>query len=447
MRLAVRLGYNYVRLWVLGLSPRRILATVRWGSRLLGTLRRRRAEERLTVAVDVCAFWEPLTGVGWYLYRLLQHMADRDDVRLRLYGPGLVDKRDVPPPVVELPAGIALEEIRYRVPENLSLVHYYLADKLRRVQDRLIAADGNRVLFAPNYFLPPWFDRSRGALVATVHDLSFRKVPATVRDSTRRDLEAHFQSTIRRAARILTDSETVRGELLSPGGQAEHRAGGGQAEHMIDGSRVHAVILGPGSVSVETPGERPEGTPDRYVLHVGTLEPRKSLPTLLEAWRLLRAAPEDREPDLPMLVLCGRLGWKSDLLRHEIDAARAAGWLVHYGYLPDEQVAALYRDALLVAMPSIYEGFGLPAVEAMVAGIPLMCSDIPVLREVAGDAAVYVTPERPERWAAALKRVLGDRDLRAELARRGRERGRRFDWRVSAEQTVNVWKKAAGERC
>ncbi len=443
MRVAVRLGYNYVRLWVLALSPRRILATIRWGRWLRDTIRRRRTERRLTVAVDVSAFWEPLTGVGWYLYRLLQHLADREDVRLRLYGPGLVDKRDVPPPVVELPAGPALEEVRYRVPENLSFVHYYLADKLRRVQDRLIAADGNAVLFAPNYFLPPWFDRCRGALVATVHDLSFRKVPATLRDSTRRDLETHFQSTVERAERILTDSRTVRAELLESG--------------LVDGSRVDAVILGPGSVSAETRGESPENAPQRYALHVGTLEPRKSLPTLLAAWRLLRArgapeerdavAPEERDavaPEaVPSLVLCGGLGWKSDQLRVEIDQAQAEGWLVHYGYLPDQQVAALYRGALLVAMPSIYEGFGLPAVEAMGFGVPLVLSDIPVLREMAGEAAIYVPPELPEAWADALARILGDEQLRADLARRGRERSQLFDWRTTAEQTVAVWQAAA----
>ncbi len=429
MRVAVALGYNYVRLWVLALSPRRIRATIRWGGWLRRTLRHRRAEPRLTVAVDVTAFWEPLTGVGWYLYRLLQHLADRDDLRLRLYGPGFVDKRDVPPPVVELPAGPAIEEVRYVVPENLSLVYYYLADKLRRVQDRLIAADGNQVLFAPNYFLPPWFDRCRGALVVTVHDLSFRKVPATVRDSTRRDLETHFLRTVKRADRVLTDSETVRAELLETG--------------VVDGSRVDAVILGPGSVSAEAPGEAPERAPERYVLHVGTLEPRKNLPTLLAAWRLLR----ERDASLaPPLVLCGRLGWKSEGLEREIAEGREEGWLVHYGYLPSAQVAALYRGALLVALPSIYEGFGLPAVEAMGAGAPLVCSDIPVLREVAGDAAVFVSPEQPRAWADALGSILRDEPRRSALARRGRERSRRFDWRATAEQTAAVWRQAARAR-
>ncbi len=322
MRIAVRLGYNYVRLWVLAFSPRRIAATIRWGRWLRDTLRRRRAEPRLTVAVDVSAFWEPLTGVGWYLYRLLQHLADRDDVRLRLYGPGFVDKRDVPPPVVELPRGRALEEIRYRVPENLSFVHYYLADKLRRVQDRLIAADGNAVLFAPNYFLPPWFDRCRGALVATVHDLSFHKVPETLRDSTRRDLEANLKSTLERAERILTDSRTVRAELLDSG--------------WVDGTPVDAVILGPGSVSAETRGESPKGAPERYALHVGTLEPRKSLPTLLAAWRLLRAAgvaPEARQQSVapPTLVPAAARGGAGARPEGGSDGDESGSWRAHYG--------------------------------------------------------------------------------------------------------------------
>ena len=106
------------------------------------------------------------------------------------------------------------------------------------------------------------------------------------------------------------------------------------------------------------------------------------------------------------------------------------------------EAAALYRGALLVALPSIYEGFGLPAVEAMAAGAPLVCSDIPVLREVAGDAAVYVPPEQPEAWADRIGELLADSELRRELARRGRARSRRFDWRQTAEQTLTVWRAA-----
>ncbi len=428
MQVAVRLGYNYVRLWIVGLHPRRLLATVRWARLFRRTIMARRSEPRLTVAVDVSALWEPLTGVGWYLYRLLEHLADRDDVRLRLYGPGFVDKRDIPPPVVELPTGSAIEEVRYVVPENLSFVFYYLAEKLRRIQERLIAADANRVVFAPNYFLPPWFDRCDGELVVMVHDLSFLTVPETLRESTRRDLETHVRDTSRRAARVLTPSSTVRGELIAGG--------------LVDASRACAVPHGPGSVSITAPGAPPAGTPERYVLHVGTLEPRKNLPTLLAAWRMLR----ERVPDPPSLVLCGRLGWKTETLEQEIESGRREGWLVHNGYLPDEQVAALYHGALLVVLPSIYEGFGLPALEAMMAGAPLLCSDIPVLREVAAEGAIYVPPDQPAAWADQLAELLADSEQRADLARRGRDRSKQFDWRRTAEQTVAVWKEAADSR-
>lgn len=406
--------------------PRRIAATIRFVRAMRATAAARRAEPRLTVAVDISPLWEPLTGIGWYLYRLLEHLADRDDVRLRLYGPNLVSTPDLPPPVVPLPSGPALEEVRYEVGDDLAVSYVSAVVWLRRLTARLIAADGNQILFAPNYFLPTWFFRARGRLVATVHDLSFLRVPWTMRETTRENLETHLRSTVERASLVLTDAETVRGELIDSG--------------LVAPERVCAVALGPGAATaaggVDTP--LPAGVPADYVLHVGTLEPRKDLPTLLAAWRLLRA----RTSALP-LVLCGRLGWKTEELEKAIREGVAEGWLVHLGYLEDAQVAALYRHATLVVMPSIYEGFGLPAVEAMCLGAPLLVSDIPVLREVAGDAAVYAQSGEPEDWCQHLTRLLADADARAELIARGRQRSARFTWRRTADETVAVWQHAA----
>lgn len=426
LHLAHRLGYYRVRLWVVGFDPRRILATLRYFASLSAIQRRRREEPRLTVAVDVSALWEPLTGIGWYLYRLLEQLASRDDLVLRLYGPDVIDKGDVRPPTIELPEGPAIERVRYRVPETLSFVHYWLADRLRGRLDRLIAADGNRVLFAPNYFLPPWFERCDGVLVATLHDLGVLKVPETMRESTRRDLSSQLERVAHRAVRVLTDTETVRGELVESG--------------LVVAEKVHAIHLGPGSVARTEPTP-PAEAPDRsYVLHVGTLEPRKNLPALLAAWPLLL----ERMGDPPLLVLCGGYGWKSDTLRPMVEAAQQEGWLRHYGYLADGEVAALYRDADLVVMPSLYEGFGLPLVEAMSLGVPLLCSDIPVLREVAAEAALYAPPERPEIWAEQIEELWRRPEKRRELMRLGGARAGRFSWRSTADATLEVWRAAAG---
>lgn len=422
---AHRLGYFRLRLWLIAFQPRRLIATWRYARQLQRTMAQRRQETRLTVAVDVSALWQPLTGIGWYLYRLLESVAQRDDVRLRLYGLSLFDKEGLPDPVIELPQGPALEWVRYRVPEDLSVVHYYLSDRLRAQQDRFIAGDGNDVLFAPNYFLPPWFDRAQGHLVVTVHDLGLLRVPDTLHDHTRQQLAQHLEQTLRRTRRVLTDSETVRQELIETG--------------MATEETVHAVHLGPGSVAkVETP-RRPAGCPDEFVLAVGTLEPRKNLSTLFAAWRGWRQAGGAPPP----LVLCGGLGWKSEGLQAELEAGRAEGWLHHLGYLDDAEVAGLYEAARWVAMPSLYEGFGLPLVEAMSFGAPLLCSDIPVLREVAAEAAIYALPLDVEAWIRQSRRLAEDDALRLDLGQRARRRGTEFDWQRTAQETVAVWRAAA----
>jgi glycosyltransferase involved in cell wall biosynthesis len=116
---------------------------------------------------------------------------------------------------------------------------------------------------------------------------------------------------------------------------------------------------------------------------------------------------------------------------------------MHPGYVAPEQLAALYRGATLVAMPSLYEGFGLPVVEAFAAGAAVVASDLPVLREVAGDAALFVPASDGEAWTDALERLLADASLRSALAARGRERAERFDWRRAAAAHVDVWRAAA----
>jgi alpha-1,3-rhamnosyl/mannosyltransferase len=407
-------------------SPRRLRQTWIWAVEIADQIRRRRAEPRLTVAVDVNSFYEPLTGVGWYLHQILLHLAERDDVRLRLYGQRLVHGDPwIPRPVAAFPAGPALERIDYDAPDGLVIRPWRGRQVLRRLASLLMAADGNQVIFAPNYLFPPLFWLARGARVATIHDLSVWKVPWAVRPDSGEALRERLERTLFEADLLLTPSEAVRQELI---------------ERNVAGSRVRAIHHGTGLVGEVSIASPPPRTPPRYALHVGTVEPRKNVPALLAAWRLLRL----RRADPPPLVLCGGFGWQAEEARREIGAAEAEGWLVHLGYVSTQELAALYRGAELVALPSFYEGFGLPAVEALRAGAPLLASDIPVLREVAGDAALYAPPDRPDLWADCAGELLADAGLRADLRRRGLERARRFDWERAAEETVRAFRAAAG---
>jgi glycosyltransferase involved in cell wall biosynthesis len=371
------------------------------------------------VAVDVNSFYEPLTGVGWYLHQILAHLADRDDLRLRLYGQSLVESDPgAPRPVVELPSGPAIERVVYAAPDGLVVPPWRADQILRRLAPLLAAADGNAALFAPNYLFPPLFRFATGERVATIHDLGVLKVPWAMRPDASMALRERLERTLFTADLLLTPSEAVRRELIGIG---------------IAPGRVRAIHHGTGVLSEAVPAPLPVAAPPRFALHVGTIEPRKNVAVLLAAWRRLRSAGEP-----PPLVLCGGWGWKSEAIRGEIADAAREGWLIHLGYVSAGELAALYAAAELVALPSFYEGFGLPAIEALAAGAPLVASDLPVLREVAGDAALYAPPDRPDLWAARISTLLTDGALRDDLRRRGRDRARRFDWHRAAAETAQA---------
>jgi len=406
--------------------PRRLADSFGWLTSTIRTVLQRRREPRLTVAVEVSAFWEPLTGIGWYLYRLLEHLADHRDIRVRLYGPSVIESPDLPKPTVELPQGPAIETISYAVPERFLLPAGWITRILRRLEPLLIAADRNRVLFAPNYFLPRRFRLAAGARVSTVHDLGFRRFPWALRQETLNDLADKFEHSVRESSRIISVSGAVRDELAAFG--------------YVDPARVTVVHHGPGQLSTVEPGRLPQGLPSRYALHVGTIEPRKNVGTLLQAWRILR----QRLSQCPDLVLCGRYGWKTDVLQRQVEAAEKAGWAHHLGYVEDPELAALFRSAQAVIFPSHYEGFGLPAVEALWAGVPLVASDIPVLREVTDGAALFAPDDDPAALADAVERALFDRELRQDLVERGLRRITELSWSRAARQTEAVWRQAAG---
>ncbi len=191
--------------------------------------------------MDVNSFYEPLTGVGWYLHQILAHLADRDDLRLRLYGQSLTESRsrraEPGAVVVAFPAGPAIERVVYAAPDGLVVPPWRADQILRRLAPLLMVADGNDVLFAPNYLFPPLFRFAAGERVAKIHDLGVLKVPWAVRPDSGVALRERLERTLFAADLLLTPSEAVRRELIVIAGAG------------VSPGRVRAIHHGPGTLS------------------------------------------------------------------------------------------------------------------------------------------------------------------------------------------------------
>ena len=378
----------------------------------------------MKVAVDATPLWGSVTGVGWYLHSVLHAMAEEPDLHLLLFGP-LGEEVSVAPP-----QGSAIEFVHFPLREDLSLPPGLLRQALRLLVPYVISRHEPDVLFAPNFFLPRRFGATSGPQVAMVHDLASIHFGWTLADDTALALKKELEKSIRQARYVLTPSETVRSELVEL--------------ELAPAEKVVAIHHGPGHLASQRPPDsklrsslEALGAEGDYVLSVGTLEPRKNLKVLLEAWQMAN----DSDRGLPRLVLCGARGWKDDDLKGAFSRGIEQGWLLLPGYVSDEQLEHLYFGASVVVQASLYEGFGLPLVEAMAAGCPLVCSDIGVFREVVGDAGLYADAEEPAAWVEAVLGAL-EPEMAEELVSRGRKRVVQFDWTRCGAETLRVLREA-----
>jgi glycosyltransferase involved in cell wall biosynthesis len=276
------------------------------------------------------------------------------------------------------------------------------------------------VLHAPSpAAVPPAGPRQR--LVVTVHDLAFRLFPSLYPPAWRAMFRAGMRRAARRADAIVAVSRNTARDLVRMA--------------RVEPSRVHVVPL---AASLPATSADPAPALDRmrvsppYLLFVGTLEPRKNLVRLVRAYR--RAALR-----LPhTLVLAGPLGWRAQRLHREL-ATHGPGRVVLTGSVAAPDLDALYRGADAFCYPSLYEGFGLPVLEAMARGVPAIVADASSLPEVAGDAAIRVNPRSVRDLAGAIERVLTDRHEAARMAEAGRERAAMFSWEQTARMTLRVY--------
>jgi glycosyltransferase involved in cell wall biosynthesis len=269
--------------------------------------------------------------------------------------------------------------------------------------------------------------------VVTVHDLSFLHLPELFPPAKRLYLSALCRASVHKAAAVIAVSRQTADDVV--------RRFQAPPEKVTVAYNGVDARFAPGLPGRTAAFRRAKGLPDRFFLFLGTLEPRKNLETLLSAyaaWRG-RANPSDRDIKL---VIAGGKGWFYDAIFARAANLDVQDAVVFPGYVPDDELPDWYRAASGFVYPSVFEGFGLPALEAMACGVPVLCSDIPALREVAGDAALVVSPRDVDGWAAGLALLAGQPALRDELRVRGLARAARFTWQAAAARTLDVYRRA-----
>ena len=369
----------------------------------------------MRLALDATALLGPRTGVGTMVAEVAERLAARADVDLRLFAVswrGRDDLSTVAPPgatVVRRP--LAARPLRAA----------WLRSEQPPIEWLAGAADA---VHGPNFVVPP---ARRAARVVTVHDLTVVRFPELCTADT-----LQYPPLLRRAVAHGAWVHTV----------SEHVADEVRAWLDVPPERVVAV---PNGVTPVVGGDPDEGRRlaghQRYVLALGTIEPRKDFPTLVAAFDDLAA----EDPELG-LVIAGPDGWGTADLADAVHHAHHADRITRLGFVEPPTRASLLRGAAAFAYPSVYEGFGLPPLEAMSAGIPVVVTAAGAVPEVVGDAARIVPVGDPAALAGALAEVLTDDDAAQRLVTAGRSRVQRYSWDATADGLVDLYHRAIGDR-
>lgn len=376
---------------------------------------------KMKVLLNALSIAYPISGVGQYTLQMGRALGSllcpekvlwfgKDfSVDSHMKSPGIIDSIQY-----------CLKDAFRKIPGLRTRVHIW-----RNHRFQSYACETKPSLYHETNYVP--FDFQHGPTIITVCDLSFVRHPEWHPVDRVKYFEEYCLPKLGQVEAVITISEFSRREILNL--------------LNVDQDKIYVTPLGVDQSF--TPGKnRMQGLPERYILYVGNPEPRKNLQMLLYAYRSLPKNLQERYP----LVLAGAKGWHTNEIKKTLRSFHKDGKIISTGYIPQALLPDLYRGASLFVYPSLYEGFGLPVIEAMACGVPVITSNTTSLPEVVGDAGVLVNPYDIDELREALHELLINEKMGSEMIERGLERAKLFTWEKCARETLDVYEKLLGER-
>ena len=385
----------------------------------------------MTIYVDISAAVHGRAGLGRYAESLARALLAREPERFALFY-NRTSSTHLPPSLNETPMR------RVRAGYKPWRMAVWLGQLAHIGFDRLLP--GAELFHATEHLLMPL---RHTPCVLTIHDLVFRLFPHYHKPLNYAFLNLAMPLFVRRADHLIAVSHSTRQDVVRLYG--------------VDPGKITVVYeaadprFRPQPVEEIRRVRRKYSLPERFILSLGTLEARKNYQRLIEALALLRQRCGTGEWGLNAeewrLVIAGGKGWLYQPFFRRLEELGLEREVILLGHVPDEDLPALYSAATLFVFPSLYEGFGLPPLEAMACGTPVVCSRASSLPEVGGRAARYVNPTSAEEMACAIHEVLRDEALRAEMGERGLEQANRFSWERAAQETMAVYRTVMRHTC
>ncbi|MDI6891766.1 MAG: glycosyltransferase family 1 protein [Actinomycetota bacterium] len=372
----------------------------------------------MKIGIDISSAVNQQAGIGRYTYYLVEHLLKMDtqnEYTLFYYYTGEDRKLFEGYPNVVRKAT--------RIPGRLLRLGYLSLSKLHLSADFLV--DDVDLFHSPDCVLPPLRVKS----IVTIHDLASILFPQYYTAINRSYLKFMVPQSARQAEKIIVDSEATKNDAVN----------------LLKVPTSKIKVIYPGVDKKFRRVEREEivaikqryQLPDKYILFVGTIQPRKNLATLVDAFSLLK---RDKDFDWELIV-AGPKGWLYRDLFQRIEQLELSRDVIFLDFVPGEDLPALYNGADIFVYPSLYEGFGLPVLEAMACGTPVICSNVSSLPEIVGDAAILVDPYFVEGLSQAIYSLLMDNNKRGELREKGLKRARMFSWEKAASEVLEVYRE------